>query len=157
MASLVSAAATTISISWSIPSGSVVDSYDVTWQRDTLVGCSDEDQATTTISGGSTGYVITGLEEDSSYIITLRAFNAAGSSEDTINAMTQEAGEIILWHFLACSATFEHIIAKGVYRHDLACITGFIHCEYLNIATLDIRNLWSLISVMILCACFLPL
>ena len=95
VASLASATATTISISWSIPSGSVVDSYDVTWQRDTLVGCSDEDQGTTTISGGSTGYVIIGLEGDSSYIITLRAFNAAGSSEDTIETMTQEAGEII--------------------------------------------------------------
>ena len=39
--------------------------------------------------------VIIGLEGDSSYIITSRAFNAAGSSEDTIETMTQEAGEII--------------------------------------------------------------
>ena len=63
------------------------------WQRDTTGECSDEDEDSATIT--DTSYDITGLEEDSSYIITVRAVNTAGSSEDsnTVTAMTLEAGE----------------------------------------------------------------
>ena len=55
------------------------------------MGCpyGDEDNATIT----DTSYDITGLEEDSSYSITVRAMNDAGSSEVTVTAMTLEAGE----------------------------------------------------------------
>ena len=65
------------------------------WQRDTSVGCSDEDEDSTTITNGSTSYVIMGLEEDSSYSLTVTAANAAGSSavSETVTAMTEEAGE----------------------------------------------------------------
>ena len=63
------------------------------WQRDTSGECSDEDEDSATIT--DTSYDITGLEEDSSYSITVRASNTAGSSEDsnTVTAMTVEAGE----------------------------------------------------------------
>ena len=86
---------TSISFSWSVPSGSVVTSYEVRWQRDTSVGCSDEDEGSTTISGGSTSYMheIMGLEEDSLYRITVTAANVAGSSAVSVTAMTEEAGE----------------------------------------------------------------
>ena len=84
--------ATSISLSWS--SGSVVTSYMVEWQRDTSVGCPDvEDEGNDMVTGDFTAYTITGLEEDSSYIITVTVFTAAGSSEHTITAMTEEAGE----------------------------------------------------------------
>ena len=85
--------ATSVSSFWSFPSGSVVTSYEVMWQRDTTGECSDEDEDSDTIT--DTSYDITGLEEDSSYSITVRASNAAGSSEDsnTVTAMTREAGE----------------------------------------------------------------
>ena len=65
------------------------------WQRDTSVGCSDEDEGSTTITDGSTSYEIMGLEEDSSYSLTVTVANAAGSSEvsETVTAMTEEAGE----------------------------------------------------------------
>ena len=65
------------------------------WQRDTSVGCSDEDEGSTTITDGSTSYEIMGLEEDNSYIISMTAANAAGSSavSETVTAMTEEAGE----------------------------------------------------------------
>ena len=60
----------------------------MTWQRDTSLECSDED------SGMATSVSeITGLEEDSSYSITVRAINDAGSSEVSVTAMTLEAGE----------------------------------------------------------------
>ena len=66
------------------------------WQRDTSGECSDEDEGNVTITSGSTGYDIVGLEEDSSYSITVTATNVAGSSavSDAVTAMTLEAGEI---------------------------------------------------------------
>ena len=88
-----STAATTISLSWSVPNGSV-DSYEVVWERDTSGECPDEDEGSSTTTGGSTSYTITGLEEDSSYTITVMATNAAGSAvSDPVTGMTGEAGE----------------------------------------------------------------
>ena len=64
------------------------------WERDTSGGCPDEDEGSATITDGSTSYTITGLEEDSSYTITVTATNAAGSAvSDTITRMTGGAGE----------------------------------------------------------------
>ena len=91
---VISTTATTISLSWSVPSGSVVDSYEVMWERDTSGECPDEDEGSATITDGSTSYTITGLEEGSSYTITVTATNAAGSVvSDPITGMTGEAGE----------------------------------------------------------------
>ena len=86
--------ATSISLSWT-SAGSEVDSYEVMWQRDTSGECPDEDEGSISLTDGSTSYDIMGLEEDSSYSITVTASNAAGSSavSNTITAMTLEAGE----------------------------------------------------------------
>ena len=60
--------ATSISLSWSVSTDSVVTQYLVEWQRDISVGCTDEDQANTTITDGSTvSYDIPELEENSQY------------------------------------------------------------------------------------------
>jgi len=92
--SVSSTTATTISLSWSVPSGSVVDSYEVIWERDTSGECPDENEGSTTITDDSTSYTITGLEEDSSYTITITATNAAGSAvSDPVTGMTGEASE----------------------------------------------------------------
>ena len=86
-----STTATNISLSWT-SAGSVVDSYEVVWERDTSGECPDEDEGSVTITGGS--YTITGLEEDSNYTITVNATNAAGSAaSEPVTAMTGEAGE----------------------------------------------------------------
>ena len=91
---MTSIAANSITLSGSVPSGSVVTSYEVMWQRDTSIECPDvEDEDSDMVTGDFTDYSITGLEEDSSYIINATVFNAAGSSEDTVTAMTEEAGE----------------------------------------------------------------
>ena len=65
------------------------------WQRDTSGECPDEDEGSISLTDGSTSYDIMGLEEDSSYSITVTASNAAGSSavSNTVTAMTLEAGE----------------------------------------------------------------
>ena len=87
--------ATTITISWT-SAGSEGVSYVVMWKTDDVGGCSGgSDMDSTTITDGSTSYDITGLEEDSTYSITVTASNSAGSSavSNTVTAMTMEAGE----------------------------------------------------------------
>ena len=84
--------ATTISLSWT-SAGSVVDSYEVMWQRDASGDCPDEDEGSMSITDGSTSYMITGLEEDSSYSITVEAMNSIGmATSNTATGITQEAG-----------------------------------------------------------------
>ena len=87
--------ATTITISWS-SAGSEGVSYEVMWERDTSIKCRIvSDMDSTTITDDSTSYDITGLEEDSTYSITVTASNSAGSSavSNTVTAITMEAGE----------------------------------------------------------------
>ena len=84
---------TTISLSWTTASGTV-NSYEVMWEKDTSRECPAVDENSATITGGSTSYTISGLEEDSSYTITVTATNAAGSAVSVpVTAMTGEAGE----------------------------------------------------------------
>ena len=88
-------AATSISLSWT-SAGSEAVSYEVMWETDDIGGCSDgSGMDSATITDGSTSYEIMGLEEDSSYTITVTASNSAGSSavSNTVTAMTLEAGE----------------------------------------------------------------
>ena len=91
MVSLASPAeAFTVSLSWT-SEGSEVD-YEVLWQRDTSGECSDEDEGSTTITDGSTSYDIMGLAGISSYTITVRATNTAGTAlSDPLTVMTPEA------------------------------------------------------------------
>ena len=87
--------ATSISLSWT-SAGSEAVSYEVMWETDDIGGCSGgSDMDNATITDGSTSYDIIGLEEDSSYTITVTASNSAGSSvvSNTVTAMTLEAGE----------------------------------------------------------------
>jgi len=93
IAKLNPATATTISLSWSVPSGSV-DSYMVTWKRDTSGECPLENRGNRTLTDGYFSYTIEQLEEDSNYTITLTAINAAGSAvSDPVTRLTREAGE----------------------------------------------------------------
>ena len=86
--------ATSISLSWSVPYGTVVTSSKVMWQRDTSGECPDEDEHSTTTTDNSTSYDVIGLEEDSSYSINVTVTNIAGSTvSNTITAITLEAGE----------------------------------------------------------------
>ena len=85
---------TTISLLWT-SAGSEVDSYEVMWMRDTSGKCPDVVYTNnTTIIDGSTSYTIRGLEEDSSYTITVTATNSIGSKVSVpVTGVTKEAGE----------------------------------------------------------------
>ena len=85
--------ATSISLSWSVPSGSMVDSYEVMWTSDECPG--DVDEGNATISGQR--YTIKHLREGTSYRIVVNATNSAGAVQsDTVTGETNEAGE---WPF----------------------------------------------------------
>ena len=89
MINVVSITAKSITLSGGVPTDSVADSYEVMWERNTSIGCSDVDDGMATSIGR-----ISGLHEDSYYIITVTASNSAGSSEvKTVTARTKEAGE----------------------------------------------------------------
>ena len=91
-----SSTATSITISLIVTTGSVVTNYVVMWETDDVGGCSGgSDMDSTTITDAFPSYDITGLEEDSTYSITVTASNSAGSSavSNIVTAMTMEAGE----------------------------------------------------------------
>ena len=82
----------------------MVTSYEVSWVRDTSGACPNEDRGTTTLTG--TDYVIGNLEENSVYLITVRAHNGVLSSTARATiANTQTAGKA------------------------LVCVVGWIHLE----------------------------
>ena len=86
----------TIHLTWSVPSGSVVDSYEVKWERDTSGECPDEDVGNATITHGPTSFNIRQLEESSTYNITVTANNIAGSvASDPIISMTRKTGRML--------------------------------------------------------------
>ena len=64
----------------------------IEWQRDTSVGCSDEDEGRVSVNGAFTSYIITGREPGNRYTITVTVSNSAGSSGVTVTAMTEETG-----------------------------------------------------------------
>ena len=108
-----STTATTISLSWSVPSGSVVDSYEVMW---TSEECSDDvDEGSATITDGSTSHTIESLREGSSYTITVTATNSAGTApSDSETAETQAMSE----RFVALSYGIVH----GMYVYVYSCV-----------------------------------
>ena len=69
--------------------------FEVEWQRDTSVGCSDEDERTISENGAFTSYKIMGLEPGNRYTVTVTVSNSAGTApvSNTVTAMTPEAGE----------------------------------------------------------------
>ena len=66
---------TSISLSWSVPSGSVVTSYEVMWQA-----LSDSGECGISGSITSTSYTIQELESNTVYSITVTVTNVAGST-----------------------------------------------------------------------------
>ena len=110
-----STTATTISLSWSVPSGSVVDSYEVMWEGDGA-------RSSTTITDGSTSYTITGLEEDSSYTITVTATNAAGSAPSyRVTIVTEEAGKLCTTMHIHSHNVLILQAKRNIYLISISC------------------------------------
>ena len=77
-----SATASTILLTWSVPAGSEVDTYDIEWR-------SGGEMGTATTSGGTSAYTITDLDSATRYAIFVTASNTAGSARSsTVSAVT---------------------------------------------------------------------
>ena len=115
-----STTATSISLSWSVPSGSVVDSYEVEW---TSEECPDDvDEGSATITDGSTSRTIESLREGSSYTITVTAINSAGTGpSDSETAETEEDSEKF-----GLQGIYIHVIC--VYPSRSICCSHFCEC-----------------------------
>ena len=77
--SVSSITATSISLSWSVPSDSVVTSYEVMWR--------ETDSGATEMTSGSltdASYTIEQLDSTTIYTITVAAANSAGISTDSL-------------------------------------------------------------------------
>ena len=72
--------ATSISLSWSVPSGSVVTSSEVMWRVFGSSSTTEADGSGTSGSITSTSYTIQELESGTNYSITVTVANAAGST-----------------------------------------------------------------------------
>ena len=89
---------TSISIAGSVPDGSVVTSFHVDWQRDTLIACSNKDHGSISNTSNSfTRHKIDGLEPGNRYTINVTVFNGAGIAvSNAVTATTMETGERVL-------------------------------------------------------------
>ena len=73
--SVVSITTTSISLSWSVPSDSVVTSYEVMWQK-----LERDASVSVTVSSDHISYTIMELESSTEYSVTVTASNGAGSA-----------------------------------------------------------------------------
>ena len=94
--SVITTSATSISLSWTSTDSEAI-SYEVMWETDDIGGCSGvRDMNSTILTEGSSSYAIMGLEEDSSYSITLTVSSPkAAETRDSVNVTvkTLEAGK----------------------------------------------------------------
>ena len=83
--------ATTISISWSVPSGSVVvDQYEVEWSSHQ---CPDDQVET--VTRNSSNFTVSNLWPETNYTISVTAINSAGrSTSDNQTLHTLKLGKI---------------------------------------------------------------
>ena len=83
---------TTISISWSVPSGSVVEQYEVEWSSHQC-----PDGQVETVTRNSSDFTVSNLWPETNYTISVSAINSAGrSTSDNQTLQTLEMGRIIL-------------------------------------------------------------
>ena len=92
-----SPSSTAITITGSVPSGSVVTGYEVRWQRDTCFGEGEMAMRMGTISEDTAfpnSYQISGLEPGNWYTITVTVSNAAGTApaSNSVTGTTLETG-----------------------------------------------------------------
>ena len=94
--SVSSITASSISLSWSVASGSVAASLEVVWR--------ETDRGTESSSGSLTGtsYTIDQLESTTIYTVTVRASNVAGTTDS--QPITFSTGECVMCIYIPASS-----------------------------------------------------
>ena len=81
---------TTLSISWSVPSGSVVDQYEVEWSSHQC-----PDGQVEIVTRNSSDFTVSNLWPETNYTISVTAINSVGrSTSDNQTLHTQGMGKI---------------------------------------------------------------
>ena len=81
---------TTISISWSVPSGSVVEQYEVEWSSHQC-----PDGQVETVTRNSSDFTVSNLWPETNYTISVTAINSVGkSTSDNQTLQTLKMGKI---------------------------------------------------------------
>ena len=91
--SVVSITATSISLSWSVPTDQMVTSSEVIWQvlrNETAITEADSDGISGSINVTSYMYTIYGLKSSTSYRITVTVTNIAGNNTSSLVVITTE-------------------------------------------------------------------
>ena len=118
---------TVITITGSIPSGTVVTGFEVRWQRDTSAGCSDEDKGTMFVAGPFSSYQISALEPGNRYTITVTVSNAAGTAPaiNSVTGTTLETGRRECHLHCVCLLCYMFYIL-----HSSQCWSSLSHSWY---------------------------
>ena len=81
---------TTISISWSVPSGSVVEQYEMEWSSHQC-----PDGQVETVTRNSSNFTVSNLWPETNYTISVTAINSVGkSTSDNQTLQTLKMGKI---------------------------------------------------------------
>ena len=87
----VSTGVASIYLSWWVPSGSVIDRYEVAWESSQCPDDVDRGSANVITDSRSSSYSIPDLRDGTNYTITVTAANSVGSSSsDSESAVTSE-------------------------------------------------------------------
>ena len=106
-----------IFLSWSVPSGSVVTSYEVMWTSGECPGGVLNDS--TTITGSSLSHTISGLRGGTTYTITVTVTNPAGStSSNPMTGETEEYGE----YMVKCCSVNLTLVKDGLVRYTCSLV-----------------------------------
>ena len=85
-------ATTSLDVSWLLAGGVTVTSYIISYSN-TNTQCFTDSNVITDIAGSETMYIMTGLQEDTEYSITVTAMLSDGETEeDSLTASTMATG-----------------------------------------------------------------
>ena len=94
--------------------------------------CSDEDEGSVTISGSSTSYTITSLEENSSYFVILRTVDTVGNVQsNATTATTLDACKIQQDYYINIILLFDNLfVSSSICCSDSCQCIGGLFLQY---------------------------
>ena len=122
---------TTITITGTIPTGSVVTGIVVQLQRYLSVGCSNTNNRSLTMYQGFSGsFRITELEPGNRYTINTTVFNAAGSGpvSNSVTATTMQTSKRLSQYCMTCPC-YSLLLIHSSYTRSQLSQKWYSHCQ----------------------------
>lgn len=80
---------TSVTITWTQSQADIVDNYVINYYES--VGCGDNLRSSASVSAAKNNYTLNGLDEDTTYGVTIAAVNGAGFSTSAVLVVTTVA------------------------------------------------------------------